>query len=150
MCKVAKDNKEEHGHLEGELEGGMVGAFRRLLSSSSSESETFGQKESRVTELFRRAVDRGSELRGSTEDSLKRALIEFLTTSETIEVLLLKLDELRADASDAIRSEIEAFLSQLDLGNDIRKALDGLSIEIKTEISFRDLSEKKPEPGASD
>ena len=150
MCKLAKDSKEENWRIEGELEGGMVGAFRRLLSSTSSESEGFGQKESRVAELFRRAVDRGSELRGSTEDSLKRAFFEFLTTSETIEVLLVKLDELRADASDAIRGEIEAFLSQLDLGHDIRKALDGLSIEIKTEISFKDSSPKNAAPGAED
>ena len=70
-----KTAKKRTVRIEGELEGGMVGAFRRLLSSTSSESEGFGQKESRVTELFRRAVDRGSELRGSTEDSLKRAFL---------------------------------------------------------------------------
>ena len=106
---MSQDKKEQTEQFEGEGDGGMVGAFRRLLSGSSGESEPDVQKEFRVTELFRRAVDRGSELKDSTEDSLKRAIVDLMTTSETIELLLVKLDELRTDASHAIRDEIESF-----------------------------------------
>ena len=147
---MSQDKKEQTEQFEGEGDGGMVGAFRRLLSGSSGESEPDVQKEFRVTELFRRAVDRGSELRDSTEDSLKRAIVDLMTTSETIELLLVKLDELRTDASHAIRDEIESFLRELDLGNELRKALDGLSVEIKTEVTFRDRSTETTNQSSSD
>ena len=73
-----------------------------------------------------------------------------MTTSETIELLLVKLDELRTDASHAIRDDIESFLRELDLGNELRKALDGLSVEIKTEVTFRDRSTETTNQSSSD
>ena len=72
-----------------------------------------------------------------TEDSVKRIVQDLQLGKEVTERLLGRLDDLRSDAGKIMKDELAGFLSQLDLTNEMRRILDGMVMEVKTEIRFK-------------
>ena len=94
-------------------------------------------REKVVGEVVRRAIDTGGAVAEVTEDSVKRIVQDLQLGKEVTERLLGRLDDLRIDAGKIMKDELAGFLGQLDLTNEMRRVLDGMVMEVKTEIRFK-------------
>lgn len=56
---------------------------------------------------------------------------------EMARVMLAQADRLKAETSKAIAHELRGFLGQLDLWKELRKAMDGTTLEIEMKVRFR-------------
>ena len=90
-----------------------------------------------VQEVVKKAIDKGGEVVDVTEDSIRRVLHELQAGKELTDKVLSRLDEVKVDAGNAIRDEISNFLSQIEVNKEMQKVLNGMVVDVHTEVRFR-------------
>ena len=94
-------------------------------------------REKVVNEVVRKAIDKGGEVVDVTEDSIKRVLGELQTGRELTDKVLGRLDEMKVEAGRAVGEEISKFLSQVEVSNEVKKVLNGMVLDVRTEVRFK-------------
>ena len=94
-------------------------------------------REKVVNEVVRRAIDKGGEVVDVTEDSLKRMLGELQAGRELTDKMISRLDDAKVEVGKAVRDEIKGFFSQVEVSQEMRKVMDGMTMDIHTQIRFR-------------
>jgi hypothetical protein len=94
-------------------------------------------REKVVSEVVRKAIDKGGEVVDVTEDSIKRVLGELQTGRELTDKVLGRLDEMKVEAGRAVGEEISKFLSQVEVSNEVKKVLNGMVLDVRTEVRFK-------------
>lgn len=110
--------------------------LRKVIAQGTEALNKEEVKDTVVAELFRKAVNKGGELAGSTEESVRRLLGELPLPNEVVERVIDRLDDYKADLLRLVKEEVRAFLDRIDLGYELQKMLTSLSFEITTEIRF--------------
>ena len=94
-------------------------------------------REKVVQEVVRKAIDKGGEVVDVTEDSIKRVLGELQTGKELTDKILGRLDEMKLEAGRAVGDEISKFLGQVDVSNELKRVLNGMVLDVRTEVRFK-------------
>ena len=90
-----------------------------------------------VSEVVRKAIDKGGEVVDVTEDSIKRVLGELQAGRELTDKVLSRLDEMKVEAGKAVGEEISMFLAQIEVNKELKRALNGMVVDIRTEVRFK-------------
>ena len=90
-----------------------------------------------VNEVVRKAIDKGGEVVDVTEDSIRRVLGELQTGRELTDKVIGRLDEMKVEAGRAVGEEISKFLSQVEVSKEVQKVLNGMVLDVRTEVRFR-------------
>ena len=90
-----------------------------------------------VSEVVRKAIDKGGEVVDVTEDSIKRVLGELQAGRELTDKVLNRLDEMKVEAGKAVGEEISKFLAQIEVNKELKRALNGMVVDIRTEVRFK-------------
>ena len=90
-----------------------------------------------VSEVVRKAIDKGGEVVDVTEDSIKRVLGELQAGRELTDKVLSRLDEMKVEAGKAVGEEISKFLAQIEVNKELKRALNGMVVDIRTEVRFK-------------
>ena len=51
--------------------------------------------------------------------------------------MLNRLDEMKVEAGKAVGEEISKFLAQIEVNKELKRALNGMVIDIRTEVRFK-------------
>lgn len=94
-------------------------------------------REKVVSEVVRRAIDKGGEVVDVTEESIRRVLGELQSGRELTDKVLGRLDEMKVEAGRAVGEEISKFLSQVEVSNEVKKVLNGMVLDVRTEVRFK-------------
>ena len=82
------------------------------------------------------AIDKGGEVVDVTEDSIKRVWASF-RLAELTDKVLNRLDEMKVEAGKAVGEEISKFLAQIEVNKELKRALNGMVVNIRTEVRFK-------------
>ena len=94
-------------------------------------------REKVVNDVVRKAIDKGGLVVDVTEDSVRRMLNELQTGRDLTDKVLSRLDDAKGEAGKAVRDEITKFLSQIEVSQEVRKVMSGMTMDVHTEIRFR-------------
>lgn len=133
----ADASRDEEERVKSRLETLIPKLVKKAISQGVEVLSDERAREKVVGEVVRRAIDTGGAVAEVTEDSVKRIVQDLQLGKEVTERLLGRLDDLRSDAGKIMKDELAGFLSQLDLTNEMRRVLDGMVMEVKTEIRFK-------------
>ena len=90
-----------------------------------------------VSEVVRKAIDKGGEVVDVTEDSIKRVLGELQAGRELTDKVLSRLDDMKVEAGRVVGEEISNFLAQIEVNKELKRALNGMVLDIRTEVRFK-------------
>lgn len=103
-------------------------------SSRPEASEPGRDREKPVPEFVRRLIEAGFEKLSERPDLLRQKLLELRLPKESLEKLLLQLDDGKSGLYRVAAKEVRDFLESTHFAEDLVKALTKLSFEIRTEI----------------
>ena len=142
------DDDQDFGGEESEFEGEESATKGRLeiiipklvKKAIAQGVEVLSDEKTRekvVNEVVRRAIDKGGEVVDVTEDSLKRMLGELQAGRELTDKMISRLDDAKVEVGKAVRDEIKGFFSQVEVSQEMRKVMDGMTMDIHTQIKFQ-------------
>jgi len=113
----------------------LAGLVRKAISQGVGAIGDERAREAIVNEVLKRARQT-STLVDKSEDSVRRLVSDLPLPKDVIDRLIARLDDYKADILDVVKEEIHEFLTRIDLGHELQKALTSLSLEVSTEIRF--------------
>jgi hypothetical protein len=133
--KQARDEPSDSGRVR--LETLIPSLVKKMISQGVEVLSDEKLREKVVSEVVRRAIDKGGEVVDVTEESIRRVLGELQTGRELTDKVLGRLDEMKVEASRAVGEEISKFLSQVEVSNEVKKVLNGMVLDVRTEVRFK-------------
>ncbi len=100
--------------------------------------EENGDKAGSLTEGIRKALLYGANAVFTSEDGLKNMVTDLKLPKEAVSFLLTQTDKGRREILDSVSGEVKRFLENVDIAGVFRKSLSGLTLEVKSEIKFRE------------
>ena len=88
-----------------------------------------------LSDLIKGAISSGVKTVFTSEEGLRSALSDFVP-KEVSAYVKTQVDSVKKELYSTLVSQFSTFLQKIDLGREARKALSGMRVEIKTEISF--------------
>ena len=139
------DDESNHGDgaAQGENEPeqsrvGLEAIIPKLVKKAIAQGvEVLSDEKTRekvVAEVVRKAIDKGGEVVDVTEDSLKRVLGELQAGKELTDKVISRLDDVKVEAGKVVRDEITKFLAQLEVSQEVRKVMSGMTMDVQTSI----------------
>lgn len=120
----------------GRLESLIPSAFKRAIYQGVEALSDEKVRETVVSEVVRKAIEKGHEVVDVTEDSVRRIMGEIPVAKDAADRLAARVDEYRTELFRVVGDEMHDFFDRVDLGHEIQKALTSLKLEISTEIRF--------------
>lgn len=120
----------------GLLEAIIPDLIKKVVAQGAGALADEKLRDSIVSDVVRKAIDKGNEVVDSTEDHVRRVLSEMPLPKEAIDRITERLDDYKAELFRVVSAEVRAFLESIDLGHELQKMLTSLSFEISTEIRF--------------
>jgi hypothetical protein len=96
-----------------------------------------------VLEVLRRGFGVGRDTLKQTDEALRGAS-DSTFAKEAAGHMASQIGDLRQGIAKVIAKEVQKYLGRIDLASELRKALEGMSIEGTVKIKFRDSEEDKP------
>jgi hypothetical protein len=94
----------------------------------------------RLPDSIRRALLSGISAVMMTEEGIRSALGDMRLPKEALSYLAQQTDRTRRELFRAVSDEVKGFLKSTDLTGELRKALTGLKVNVKAEVTFTDVS----------
>ena len=101
-------------------------------------TEENAEKSASLTEGIRKALLYGANAVFTSEDGLKNMVTDLKLPKEAVSFLLTQTDKGRREILDSVSGEVKRFLENVDIAGVFRKSLSGLTLEVKSEIKFRE------------
>ncbi|MDX2053923.1 MAG: hypothetical protein SFV15_16090 [Polyangiaceae bacterium] len=102
--------------------------------SIPEEHERESRVERIVPELLRRMLEAGYEKLSDGPENLRQFVSDLKLPKEALAVLLTQVEDGRHGLYRAVAGEVREFLQRTSLSDEIKRAVSGLTLEIKTEI----------------
>lgn len=93
-----------------------------------------------LTDLIRGAISTGVKSVFMTEEGLRNMVSDFVP-KEISAYIRSQLDGVKKDVYSSLVSEFSNYLDKFDIGEEVRKVLTGMTVNIDVKLSFE---EKKP------
>ena len=133
----ASDQQGENGPNRSRLETLIPSLVKKAISQGVEVLSDEKLRDKVVSEVVRKAIDKGGEVVDVTEDSIKRVLGELQAGRELTDKVLNRLDEMKVEAGKAVGEEISKFLAQIEVNKELKRALNGMVVDIRTEVRFK-------------
>jgi hypothetical protein len=117
----------------------------RSAYRSRSEEQTRDYRsplERLIPELLRRGLEAGRDTLKQTDEAL-RNVSEAVFAKELVNHFFAQFGDIRQTLSKAIAKEIGRALDERDLASEMRKVLNGMSIEAKIQLKFPEGEQEK-------
>jgi hypothetical protein len=111
--------------------------------TSSSETEKIQESslgkllDTFLPETLKRALFMGAGLLFLTEEGIRKNLSEFNIPREAVNYLVKQSEKSKKELLTIFQREINRFFSRIDPIRLSKEVLDGISLEVKTQITFR-------------
>lgn|GEM_PF-1188013 len=92
------------------------------------------ERERIVPELLRRMLEAGYEKLSDGPENLRQFVSDLKLPKEALALLLAQVEDGRHGLYRAVAGEVREFLQRTTLSEEIKRAISGLTLEIKTEI----------------
>lgn len=102
--------------------------------SVREEHERESRAERLVPELLRRIFEAGYERLSDGPENLRQFVSDLKLPKEALAILLAQIEDGRHGLYRAVGGEVRDFLQRTSLSDEIRRAISGLTFEIKTQI----------------
>jgi hypothetical protein len=90
-----------------------------------------------LSDLIKGAISTGVKTVFTSEEGLRAALADFVP-KEVSAYVKTQVDGVKKELYATLVNQFSSFLQRLDLGKEVRKALAGMRVVVKTEVSFVD------------
>jgi hypothetical protein len=90
-----------------------------------------------LPETVKRALFMGAGMLFLTEESIRKAMAEFNIPREAVSFLMKQSEKSKKELLAIFQREFKNFLSRIDPTRLTKDVLDGISLEINTQITFR-------------
>ena len=95
------------------------------------------EKSGSLTDGIRKALLYGANAVFTSEEGLRNMVTDLKLPKEAVSFLLTQTDKGRREILDSVSGEVKRFLENIDIAGVFRKSLSGLTLEVKSEIKFR-------------
>lgn len=94
----------------------------------------------RLPDSIRKALLGGISAVMMTEEGIRSALGDMRLPKEALSYLAQQTDKTRRELFRSVSDEVKGFLKGIDLTGELRKALTGLKVSVKAEVTFTDVA----------
>jgi hypothetical protein len=102
-----------------------------------------------IPELLRRGIEAGRDTLKQTDEAL-RNVSEAVFAKELVNHFFAQFGDIRQTLSKAIAKEIGRVLEERDLSAEMRKVLNGMTVEAKIQLKFPEGEQEKGSTDATD
>jgi hypothetical protein len=95
-----------------------------------------------VMEVLRRGLGVGRDTLKQTDEAL-RSVSDTAFAKDAASHMVSQIGDLRQGISKVVAKEVERYLGRIDLASELRKALDGMTIEGNIKIKFKDSEQEQ-------
>lgn len=113
----------KRGPVEGDPRGDDTDRERRRL-------------ERIIPEIVKRIVEAGYDKLSEGSPNVRSLVSELKLPKEALQPFLAQLEEFKSSVSGAVAGELRNFLQKTTLGEELVRALTGLTLQVKTEVRF--------------
>ena len=103
-----------------------------------------------LPELLKRVVDLGLGKLSEGRDDVRAFVNDMKLPKELTSVIAAQLEASKNAIAGSLASELRGYLDRTSLSEELRQALNGMTLEVKTEIRFIDKRSNDPAPGKTD
>jgi len=105
------------------------------MADEKTKTEEGMRRSDGLSDLIKGAISTGVKTVFTSEEGLRSAISDFVP-KEVSAYVKTQVDGVKKELYSTLVSQFSTFLERLDLGKEVRKALSGMRVEIKTEITF--------------
>lgn len=88
-------------------------------------------------EIVKKAIFTGAGMVFLTEEGIRKLLAEFNLPREAVNYVVKQSEKSKKELFGIIQKEVRRFFSAIDFPAQVREMLDGMTFEVKTDITIR-------------
>ena len=93
-------------------------------------------------EIVKKAIFTGAGMVFLTEEGIRKLLAEFNLPREAVNYVVKQSEKSKKELFGIVQKEMQRFFDNIDLSKQVKNVLDGMTFEVKAEVTIRSKEEK--------